>query len=87
MPQPRPYRVGLSSGIVSRHLSAALGMREALTAGDIPGQKTAVREIKGGGGIIIDMPLNPRKRLRSITLTTLSNEVVMGIMGITLQRP
>ena len=62
-------------------------MREALTAGDIPGQKTAVREIKGGGGIIIDMPLNPRKRLRSITLTTLSNEVVMGIMGITLQRP
>lgn len=87
MPRPRPYRVGLSTGIVSRHLSDTLGMGEAMTAGDIPGQKTAVREIKGGGGVIIDMPLNPRKRLRRITLTTLSNEVIIGIMAITLQRP
>lgn len=37
-------------------------------------------------GIILDMPLNPKKRLNSLTLRTLSNEVVVGLMGITLQK-
>jgi hypothetical protein len=31
------------------------------------------------------MPLNPNKQLRSLTLRTLSNDVVIGLMGITLQ--
>jgi hypothetical protein len=31
------------------------------------------------------MPLNARKRLRSLTLRTLSNDVVVGLMAVTLQ--
>jgi hypothetical protein len=30
------------------------------------------------------MPLNPKKKLRSLTLRTLSNDVVIGLMGVTL---
>ena len=33
------------------------------------------------------MPLHPQKTLRSLTVSTLSNDVVIGLMGITLQRP
>ena len=40
-----------------------------------------------GAGIILDMPLNSQKTLRSLTVSTLSNDVVIGLMGITLQRP
>jgi hypothetical protein len=32
------------------------------------------------------MPLNPQKTLQSLTVRTLSNDVVVGLMGITLQR-
>ena len=32
------------------------------------------------------MPLNAGKKLSHLVLETLSNEVVIGIMGITLQR-
>jgi hypothetical protein len=31
------------------------------------------------------MPLNPQKRLKSLTIRTLSNDVVIGLMAITLQ--
>jgi hypothetical protein len=32
------------------------------------------------------MPLNPRKRLKSLTLQTLSNDVVIGLMAVTLTK-
>jgi len=38
------------------------------------------------GGVILDMPLDPKKKLSSLTLRTLSNEVIVGLMGITLQK-
>ena len=75
IPEPRPYRVGLSTGIVSRslfHDSAAK-------------PKKAVCNIDGGAAILLDMPLNPKKKLRSLKIKALSNEVVIGLMGITLQ--
>jgi hypothetical protein len=31
------------------------------------------------------MPLNPSKELSHLTLETLSNDVVIGLMGVTLQ--
>ncbi len=42
------------------------------------------REIPGGAAQILSMPLNSRKRLRSLTLRTLSNDVVIGLMAVTL---
>ena len=43
------------------------------------------RSIEGGAGILLDMPLNPSKELSHLTLETLSNDVVIGLMGVTLQ--
>ena len=34
---------------------------------------------------MLNMPLNRQKKLKSLTLRTLSNDVVIGLMGITLQ--
>ena len=49
--------------------------------------KAAARIIPCGAAQLLKMPLNPRKKLRQFTLTTLSNDVVVGLMGITLERP
>jgi hypothetical protein len=71
---PRPYRVCLGNGMVSRDLGAMLGLEEVY-----------VRPIPGGAAQMLKMRLNPHKRLRCITLRTLSNDVVIGLMGVTLQ--
>ena len=77
---PRPYRICLGKAtddgrpIVSRDLGQVLGIREVYG-----------REIPGGAAQLLRMPLNPAKKLRSLTLRTLSNDVVIGLMGVTLQ--
>ena len=71
---PRPYRVCLSTGDVSRDMGKTLGI-----------QGVYGREIPGGAAQMLRMPLNPRKRLRSLTVRTLSNDVVIGLMAVTLQ--
>ncbi len=73
-PEPRPYRVCLSTGDVSRDLGKILGI-----------QGVYGREIPGGAAQILRMPLNPQKKLKSITVRTLSNDVIIGLMAITLQ--
>lgn len=87
-PQPelRPYRIGLASGKVSRHLFRDLHLEVNRNMADVPGFKKAVAEIDGGAAILLDMPLDGKKKLRRLTLRTLSNEVVVGLMGITLQK-
>lgn len=87
-PQPelRPYRVGLASGKVSHHLFRNLHLAVNKNMADVPGYKKAVAEIEGGAAILLDMPLNARKKLKRLTLRALSNEVVVGLMGITLQK-
>ena len=72
--EPRPYRVCLSTGDVSRDLGKTLGI-----------QGVYGREIPGGAAQMLRMPLNPKKRLKSLTVRTLSNDVVIGLMSITLQ--
>ena len=72
---PRPYRVCLSNGVVSRDLGKALGI-----------QGVYGREIPGGAAQMLRMPLDRKKKLRSLTLRTLSNDIVVGLMGITLQQ-
>lgn len=46
----------------------------------------ASREVDGGAAVLLEMPLNVNKALSHLVLETLSNEVVIGLMGITLQR-
>ena len=72
--EPRPYRVCFGTGDVSRDLGSVVAL-----GGDYG------REIPGGAGQLLTMPLNPQKRLKSLTLRTLSNDVVIGLMAVTLQ--
>ena len=85
-PQLRPYRIGLASGKVSRHLFRDLHLEANRNMADVPGFKKAVAEIDGGAAILLDMPLDGKKKLKRLTLRSLSNEVVVGLMGITLQK-
>ena len=77
---PRPYRVCLGQTtadgklLVSRDLGRELGISEVYG-----------RLIPGGAAQLLTMPLNPQKKLKSLTVRTLSNDVVIGLMGVTLQ--
>ncbi len=42
--------------------------------------------IPGGAATVLDLPLNPTKELRSLELQTTANEIVIGLMGLTLVR-
>lgn len=86
MPAVRPYRIGLNTGIVSRHLFRDSHYQEVATAGDLPDMKLAMCALPGGAATMLDMPLNAQKKLRKLTLRALSNEVVIGLMGVTLQK-
>ncbi len=71
--EPRTYRVSLATGTVSRNLSDSLGI------------KGANRIIPGGAAEVIKMDINPNKKLKSMCVRTLSNDVVIGLMAITLR--
>jgi len=73
--EPRPYRLHLKTGKVSRDLGKELGITGVYG-----------REIEGGAGVLLDMPLDAEKTLESLTLETVANDVVIGLMGITLQQ-
>ncbi|MCI6618613.1 MAG: DUF4450 domain-containing protein [Prevotella sp.] len=80
----RPYRIHLGSGIVSRRLSSQIKVSGYLrTAADADGSFGNV--IPDGAAQMLCMPLDANKKLKSLTLRTLSNDVVIGLMGITLE--
>ncbi|UKT62993.1 hypothetical protein [Pedobacter mucosus] len=43
--------------------------------------------IDGGAATILDLPLNPDKQLKELRLVTLTNDVVIGLMSVTLVTP
>ncbi len=70
--RPRPIRVHLKTGtIVSGEESKASYNGKA---------------IEGGAATVLDMPLNATKTLKNITLKTVANDVVTGLMSVTLLR-
>jgi hypothetical protein len=72
-PEPIPPRVDLKTGRV-RLL-------------DVETFKGQGKEIPGGAATVLELPLNPTKELKSLTLHALANEVVIGLMAVTLERP
>jgi len=68
---PMPPRVNLRTGQV-----------RLLDAANFKGHGG---KVPGGAATILDMPLNPQKELKSLTLRTLANEVVIGLMAVTLE--
>jgi hypothetical protein len=49
--------------------------------------KGAGREIPGGAATVLELALDPAKELKSLTVRALSNDVVIGLMSATLERP
>lgn len=43
--------------------------------------------IDGGAATVLDIPLDPNKTLKEIKLQTTANDVVIGLMSLTLIRP
>ena len=71
-PEQIPPRVNLQTGTV-RLL-------------DVATFKGKGRSVPGGAATVLDLPLDPTKELQSLTVRTLANEVVIGLMGLTLAR-
>lgn len=71
---PRPWRVRLKTGDVSKYHAGELG--KTISNNPI--------SIDGGMATMLDLPLNPDKELKSLSLETTANEVVIGLMGVTL---
>lgn len=70
---PRPPRIHLKNGET-----------------DMTGYNVLARNktilIDGGAATVLDLPLDPAKELKTLCLKTTANEVVIGLMGITLMR-
>jgi len=88
-----PYRVHLGSGIVSRQLkhdlqaagtdNGAVNIHVTDFEANTPIAKGL--SIPDGAAQLLKMPLRPNSALCSITLRTLSNDVVIGLMAVTLE--
>jgi hypothetical protein len=48
--------------------------------------KNKTKKIEGGAASMLDLPLDPAKELRQLTLVTLTNDLVIGMMAATLVR-
>ncbi|OON66520.1 DUF4450 domain-containing protein [Hymenobacter sp. CRA2] len=75
---PHPPRVHLKTGQVVRG-----GQFDQYSS--IKGFST--RAIDGGAVTVLDLPLDPQKKLHSLTVRALANDVVIGLMSVTLRRP
>jgi hypothetical protein len=53
---------------------------------DVASFKGKGGKIPGGAATVLDLPLDPAKELKSLTVRTLANEVVIGLMSVTLAR-
>jgi hypothetical protein len=73
---PKPLRVHLKTGLMTRDFNQFTSIKGFST-----------RAIDGGAATVLEMPLNPKKKLKSLTLTALANDVVIGLMSVTLGRP
>jgi len=70
----KPYRVCLGTGNVSRTLADDLGITRAYD-----------RALPGGAAQLLRMPLDSTKPLRAISVIPLANDVIVGLMGLTLE--
>ena len=72
---PKPPRVYLKSGNISRTFKDFISIKGFSNFA-----------VEGGAATILDLPLNKNKTLKNITLKTIANDVVIGLMSATLVR-
>ncbi len=73
--KPKPIRVHLKTGDVIQNFNYS----------DIKGFAYN-SYIPGGAATVLDLPLDPKKKLKSLEVKSLANDVVIGLMGVTLVR-
>lgn len=81
-----PYRVLFSSGKVERDPSVKFLAQAENGLDTSSAARLTDKGIPDGAAQILKMPLDGKKKLSSMTITTLSNDVVIGLMGITLEK-
>ncbi len=72
---PRPIRLHLQTGQITRDFDHYVSIKGFTS-----------RAIDGGAATVLDLPLNPVKELKQLILKTTANDVVIGLMSITLTR-
>jgi hypothetical protein len=72
---PKPPRVYFKSGEISRDFKDFKTIKGFSNYG-----------VDGGAGTILELPLNKNKTLKNLTLRTIANDVVIGLMSLTLIR-
>lgn len=72
---PKPPRVYLKSGIITRDFKAFTPIKGFSDFG-----------IDGGAATLLDLPLNKNKTLKKLEIKAIANEVVIGLMSLTLIR-
>ncbi len=82
-----PYRLHLMSGKVSRYLSGELAGETGSGRLLDGGNGEPKQAISGGAAVVLDIPADPNKKLKSLEVVTRSNDVIIGLMAVTLQRP
>jgi hypothetical protein len=73
LPEPLPVRVDLKTGKI-----------RVLTFPEFQGHGGV---IPGGAATVLELPLDSSRELKALTVRALANEVVIGLMSVTLQRP
>lgn len=73
---PVPVRVHLKSGEEARDFRNYTSIKGFTS-----------RAIEGGAATVLEMPLDPSKEIQSLTLKAIANDVVIGLMSLTLVRP
>jgi hypothetical protein len=66
---PRPVRIHLKTGVI--------------ISGTAQASRSNHQTIDGGAATVLDLALDSKKTLKSLTLKTLANDVVIGLMGVT----
>ena len=72
---PKPPRVYFKTGEITRDFKNFKTIKGFSSYG-----------IDGGAGTILDLPLDKNKTLKNMTLKTIANDVVIGLMSLTLIR-
>ncbi|MEN0053364.1 MAG: DUF4450 domain-containing protein [Mucilaginibacter sp.] len=72
---PKPLRVYLKTGEVATDHKQYITIKGYTNKG-----------IDGGAATVLDLPLDSKKQLKNLELRTLTNDVVIGLMSVTLMR-
>lgn len=84
LPQERPFRLALKTGKVSRTLAIDMNMSNKRGSSDEPSSKNPALIIPGGAAQLLTIQAQPNKKLKSLTVKTTANDVVIGLLGVTL---